>query len=106
MTFGDDIYALRTERGWTQREVEDRCGLSHRTITRYEASAKSTTPNLMYAQVVMKAFGFELQWVKVDDDPQPVSGDFVMGLVQKYGVPQPRKRKELPGQLAIDDVKG
>lgn len=37
MTLGQRIKQLRKERGWTQRELEQRAGLENRNLTRYES---------------------------------------------------------------------
>lgn len=37
MTLGQRIQRLRREKGWTQRELEQRAGIENRNLTRYES---------------------------------------------------------------------
>lgn len=55
LTIGARIYDLRTERGWTQRQLADLAGLTDAALCRYERGTQS--PRWDSVVLLARAFG-------------------------------------------------
>lgn len=51
------VKALRLERGWTQREIADRSGISVATYRRFERSGRISLERLLKLSVILDAQG-------------------------------------------------
>lgn len=59
----DDLIALRKEKGWTQKELSEVCGLTQSVIARLER--KKVTPQLDTLLKVASALGCKLELAPV-----------------------------------------
>lgn len=64
-TLASRVKALRLERGWTQREIAERAGLTLATYRRFERSGRVSLDRLLKLAVVLDARdGFERLFVR------------------------------------------
>lgn len=63
--FAQQLIRLREERGWTQKELGDRCGLSDKTISRLEGGL--VEPKWTTVLAIMKGFDLPLDAFVVPD---------------------------------------
>lgn len=59
LMIGDEIKRIRIEKGMTQQELADACGLSRSYIARIEVNGR--TPNLDVIQSILKSMGYEME---------------------------------------------
>ena len=70
MTLGDKIKRLRQERGWDQKELADRVGITNATISRYETGTIKEISKLVII-TLSQIFGVSELWLWDEDQEWP-----------------------------------
>lgn len=72
MTFAERVKELRTKRGWTQRYLAQKLGVSRSTIAGYEAPSKSREPSNETLNKLAQLFNVSTDYLLGrTDDPRP-----------------------------------
>ncbi len=74
MNFADKVKHLRKEKGWTQRELGDRLGLSMRTIGSYESGTSYPKSRSIYTKMA-EIFSVEENYLKIENETDRLSSD-------------------------------
>ena len=62
MNIGGKIRLIRKEKGWTQRELAERSGLSYASVCRWEK--EQNEPPYFCAECLLNALGYRLEIVR------------------------------------------
>ena len=71
MNIGEKIRLIRKEKGWTQRELAKRSGVSYASVCRWEKG--QTEPLYFCVECLLNALGYRLEIVK--DESNTYTGD-------------------------------
>lgn len=67
MNFADKVKHLRKEKGWTQKELGDKLGLSMRTIGSYESGTSYPKSRSIYTKMA-EVFSIEENYLKIENE--------------------------------------
>lgn len=81
--FGDNVARLRGERGWSQRELAERLGVTNGAVAAWES--KGTLPNYERVEQISRLFGVQMPALFARCVPTRGDGDFSSREVRVYG---------------------
>lgn len=81
LDFGDRVWELRSERGWSQIELARQAGMSPATINYLEAGKKQ--PTLQSIRKLAKTFGIPTRELIMDEEPRGNDTGHEMGVAPK-----------------------
>lgn len=73
MTIGDRIKQLRIAKGWTQKELSDKCGISTNSIYKYENNL--SMPRMPQTKAIAAALGITYEGLMSGGESAPVTLD-------------------------------
>ena len=81
--FGDNVARLRGERGWSQRELAEKLGVTNGAVAAWES--KGTLPNFERVEQIARLFGVQMPVLFAKYIPSRDDGDFSSREVRVYG---------------------
>jgi transcriptional regulator with XRE-family HTH domain len=69
VTLGQRIRKLRRDKGWTQRQLEEKAGIENRNLTRYESD--KVRPRLGSLKMLAQALEVSVDELTAEDDERP-----------------------------------
>ncbi len=69
MTLGQRIRTLRKDKGWTQRQLEEKAGIENRNLTRYESD--KVRPRLSSLKMLAQALEVSVDELTSEEDERP-----------------------------------
>ena len=93
MKFGEKVRRLRNEKGLSQTELGNLCGLSLRTIRNYEVDGRYPKQREVYSKLAA-ALGCDVNYLLSEDE------EFVLQAKQTYGYQGARDAEELIADIS------
>lgn len=93
MKFGEKVRRLRNEKGLSQTELGNLCGLSLRTIRNYEVDGRYPKQREVYSKLAA-ALGCDVNYLLSEDE------EFVLQAKQTYGYQVARDAEELIADIS------
>lgn len=93
MKFGEKLKQLRSQKGASQSEVAQACGLARRTYISYEQEGRYPRKREVY-RLLAEYFGVDTNYLLTEDET------FVMSASEQYGPRGKRQAEQLVAELS------
>lgn len=103
--FADRLKNVRDERGFTQKELGSKVGLTKATISKYEN--KINPPKLHHAHCLAKALNVSFNWlIGYSDDRYEVEGHIIVSVYNRLSDKSKQELYDFANYLLIKEQEG